>query len=311
MASVWLDGLFLPGVGVGEVTRTEAGTGLTAIVLPEGARGAVHIAGGAPATRETPVLEPDHLVPGPDAVVLTGGSAFGLRTAEGAMAALAARQRGFRAGHHRVPIVVAAALFDLEYGRPEILSVEDGVLAVTRAWQGLQIVSAGSYGAGSGATVGKLRGPERAMKGGQAALTLVTSDGLRIGVLVVVNAVGSVVDGQGRLIAGPLGDDGRPDDMDYAFRGSLDDMPFGQATTLGVVITNAGLSKGELLRVAKMAHTGLARTIRPVHTPWDGDALFAVSVGAVPASAGRVGVPAADLVASAVIRAVRSANTRT
>ncbi|MCY0865520.1 MAG: P1 family peptidase [Sulfobacillus sp.] len=309
MASVWLDGLFLPGVGVGEVTHADAGTGLTVIVLPAGARGAVHIAGGAPATRETPVLEPDHLVPGPDAVVLTGGSAFGLRTAEGVMAALAARRRGFHAGRHRVPIVVAAALFDLAFGRPEIPSAEDGRQAAIKAWQGLQTVPAGSYGAGSGATVGKLRGPDRAMKGGQAGLTLVTSDGLRVGVLVVVNAVGSVVDAPGRLIAGPLGDDGRPDDMDYAVRG--DDIPFGQSTTLGVVITNAGLSKAELLRVAKMAHAGLARTIRPVHTPWDGDALFAVSVGSGPASAGRVGMLGADLVASAVIRAVRSANAGT
>jgi len=192
MSTVLLDGLFCPGIGIGVVTHADDGTGVTVIVLPEGARGAAHIAGGAPATRETPVLEPDHLVPGPDAVVFSGGSAFGLRTADGVMDALAARHRGFRAGADAVPIVVAAALFDLNYRARAIPSPEDGALAVRRAYQGTQVVPAGSYGAGTGATVAKLLGPDQTIKGGQAAATLVTPDGLRVGVLIVVNAVGQV-----------------------------------------------------------------------------------------------------------------------
>ncbi len=292
---------------MGCVSRPQVGTGVTVVVLPKGARGAGVVAGGAPATRETDVLDPKNTVLGPDAVVLTGGSAFGLRAADGVMQGLQQAGRGVSVGTVRVPIVVAAAIFDLAEGSARAPRVADGLRAYLIAQAMEQQVKAGRFGAGTGATVGKALGVASSMKGGQAAVTLKTADGLVVGALVVVNAVGSVLDDDGHILAGPLlaGQAQNTTDLWTAQPPSL---TFGFATTLAVVATNADLTKAELQRVAQMAHDGLARRIEPLHSPWDGDSVFALSVGNTSADVGRVGAIAARVVGLAVRRAVVAAN---
>lgn len=296
----------LSGVGVGSVTLGESKTGTTVVVLPPGARGGVDVAGGAPATRETPVLDPINTIAGPDAIVLTGGSAIGLRTADGVMEVLQPMHRGVTVDAVTIPIVVAAAIFDLGVGQPEAPTVGDGKKAALEAISGNQVVLEGLYGAGRGATVGKLLGPTLAMPGGQGAVTLRTRDGLMVAAIVVVNAVGSILDEAGAILAGPA-IDGQPQSSVSLLAQSFGGMGTGSATSIGIVLTNAGLSKSELGRVARMSHDGLSRAIDPVHTPWDGDTIFAVSVGDHQDDVGRVGALAATAVALAVRRGVRAA----
>lgn len=295
--------LEVPGVGVGCVSNVTCKTGTTVVLLPRGCRGAVDIGGGAPATRETPVLDPANSVAGPDAIVLTGGSAVGLRTADGVMEMLQGLHRGVLVGEVAIPIVVAAAIFDMGVGHPQAPTVDDGRRAAQIAYEGNQSVQAGAYGAGAGATVGKLLGMEKAMAGGQAAVTLKTPDGLLVAALVVVNAMGSILDEKGHIVAGPLVE-GHPQSTLSLWAKPRGEMEVGGATTIGVVLSNAKLSKAELSRVARMSHDGLARCIEPAHTPWDGDTLFAVSVGDRPEDVGRVGALAGHAVARAIRLAV-------
>ena len=293
------------GVGVGSVTDRVKGTGVTVVILPEGARGAVDIAGGAPATRETPVLDPTNTIPGPDAVVLSGGSALGLQTADGVANALRELNRGVCVGSARIPIVVAAAIFDMDVGLSEPPTIDDGSRALRMAAQLEQRVEEGRFGAGTGATVGKSLGTAARMNSGQAAVTLKTHDGLIVSALLVVNAVGSILDENGEIIAGPRIDD-VPQSTTALWAMATGNFSTGRATTIGLIITNAGLSKSELGRVARMAHDGLGRSIDPVHTPWDGDTLFVASVGDRSEDAGRVGALSAHAVTIAVRRAVKA-----
>ena len=295
----------VPGVGVGSVTRRDLKTGTTVVMLPPGARGAVDVAGGAPATRETPVLDPVNTIAGPDAVVLTGGSAIGLRTADGVMEALQEMERGVRVDAVTVPIVVAAAIFDLGVGTPEAPTASDGKTAALEAISGNQSVVEGPYGAGTGATVGKILGPGAAMPGGQGAVTLQTRDGLVVAALMVVNAVGSILGESAEILAGPRVN-GQPQHSTLLLALPFGGLNTGGATSIGIVVTNSRLSKAELGRVAGMSHDGLARAIDPVHTPWDGDTLFAVSVGDRKDDGGRVGALAARAVALAVRRGVEA-----
>ena len=286
---------------IGMATDSLKGTGVTVVVFPAGARGAADVSGGAPATRETAALAPENLVSGPDAIVLCGGSAFGLQAADGAAQALRHARRGFAVGSVRVPVVAAAAIFDLDYRLPEPPTAEDGRSACQQALAGaLPPPLNGSLGAGTGATVGKLLGSHFRMKSGQAAWSLVTADGLEITVLVVVNAAGSIKNASGTVIAGPQLDDGKIVDTTQWLTDHSPKLGPGTATTLGVVVTNGYLSKAELARVARMAHDGLARAIDPVHTPWDGDTIFAVSYGNHPADTGRTGALAAYAVSQAI-----------
>lgn len=289
------------------MSRSWAGTGVTVIMLPPGTRGAGAVTGGAPATRETDVLDPANTVLGPDAVVLAGGSAFGLRAADGVMHGLQQIGRGVSVGAVRVPIVVAAAIFDLAEKAAVAPRAADGLKAFQIAKTFEQSVGSGRYGAGTGATVGKTLGAELAMKGGQAAVTLRTVDGLTVAALVVVNAVGSILNDDGHILAGPVmrGKVQNTTDLWIAEPPSL---ALGSATTLAVVATDGDLSKSELKRVAQMAHDGLARCIEPIHSPWDGDSVFALSTGAITTSSGRVGAIAARLISMAVRRAVVAAN---
>lgn len=301
--------LAIPGVFVGVSTDREHRTGVTALVLPPGATGAVAVLGGAPATRETEALRPENLVPGPDAILLCGGSAFGLRAADGAMQALAEAGRGLPVGALRVPIVAAAAIFDLGVGSPVAPQAADGQAAVLQALvERSGAVPEGSAGAGAGATVGKVLGADGAMPAGQGAVTLRTADGLAVGAIAVVNAVGSVVAADGRVIAGPRFAGQPPmDAADVLAAGGVPPIGPGEATTICAVVVGARLDKAALLRVALMAHDGIARAVSPAHTLWDGDTVFAAAVGERAEDPTRVGTLAAIALEMAIRRAVSPA----
>lgn len=294
----------VPGVRVGTWTDADARTGVTVLLLPEGTRGAVDVAGGGPATRETDALRPDNLVPGPHALVLTGGSALGLAAADGVVRLLRERGVGVAVGGVRVPVVAAAAIFDLAVGAPRSPGPDEGAAAAAAAVE--HDVPEGQAGAGTGATVGKLFPPPHA-PGGQGAVTLITPDGLRVAALAVVNAVGVVLDEVGRPLAGGRSADGTP--LDPLAPLAADARALGGGhTTLAAVVTDASLDKASLARVARMAQAGMARAIEPVHTLWDGDAVFALATGAgKSADPSRVGALAARALTLAIRRAVLSA----
>lgn len=303
----------VPGLKVGHFTDSRRPTGCTAILAEDGAAAGVDVRGGAPGTRETDLLDPVNLVERIHAVVLSGGSAFGLDSATGVMRFLEERKIGFPVPPARVPIVPAAILFDLNLGdwtiRPDAAA---GYAAARAATVGE--VAEGNVGAGAGATVGKLFGMERAMKGGLGTASLRLPGGLVVAALVAVNALGDVVDAGGRILAGARTADGRglEGTMRAILEGRAPGTPSsGGSSTIGVVATNAALTKAQATKVAQMAHDGLARTIQPIHTPWDGDTLFALSTGAVEVGGAPgllvVGALAAEAVARAVLRGVRAA----
>jgi L-aminopeptidase/D-esterase-like protein len=297
----------VPGIRVGHDTNLEAATGCTVILCETPAVGGVDVRGGAPATRETDVLRPMHMVEEVNAVVLTGGSAFGLDAASGVMRYLDEQGQGFDAGVARVPIVPAAAIFDLGLGSASVRpDAEAGYRACEQATR--EGTPQGNVGAGAGATVGKMAGPAFMMKGGLGSASMQLNGDLIVGAIVVVNAAGDVIDPQTQqVIAGarnPLG-------------GYIFDSPFGN-TTIAVVATNAALSKEQVSKVAQMAHNGLAQTLRPAHTMFDGDTVFALALGARadrqsdPDSAAvqtsMIGAAAASVLARAIVKAARSAS---
>jgi L-aminopeptidase/D-esterase-like protein len=294
------------GIRVGHDTNLEAGTGCTVILCDTPAIGGVDVRGGAPATRETDLLRPMNLVEEVNAVLLTGGSAFGLDAASGVMRYLEERGIGFNTGIAHVPIVPAAAIFDLAFGSASVRpNAEAGYRACEHATS--EAVSQGNIGAGTGATVGKMAGPFFAMKGGLGSASTQLADGVLVGALVVVNASGDVIDPQTlQVVAGarnPIG------------TGFLAD-PFGN-TTIAVIATNASLSKVEVNKVAQMAHDGMAQVIRPAHTMFDGDTIFALALGSRPQAkpdpstlasyVSMLGAAAATTLARAIVKAVRSA----
>jgi L-aminopeptidase/D-esterase-like protein len=298
----------IPGIRIGHDTNLEAGTGCTAILCDQPAVGGVDVRGGAPATRETDLLHPMHMVNAVHAIVLTGGSAFGLDSASGVMRYLEERHIGFDTSVARIPIVPAAAIFDLALGSAQVRpDAAAGYRACEQATSGP--IAQGNVGGGTGATVSKMLNPALAMKGGLGSASTKLPDGTLLGAIVVVNALGDIFDPQtNQFITGTR----RPLDISLASAN-----PFGN-TTIAVVATSAALTKEETNKVAQMAHDGMAHTIRPAHTMFDGDVVFALAVGNPsqhqmdPAtSAGRVsilGAAAADTLARAIIKAVRHAN---
>jgi len=281
------------------------------VLVPEGAVCGVDVRGAAPGTRETELLSPLNAVEQVHAVLLAGGSAFGLDAAGGVMRWLEERGIGVQVGPARVPIVPAAILFDLWVGdariRPDAASGYAACESASRVTP-----AQGNVGAGAGASVGKLFGIERAMKGGIGSAS-VTVDGITVGAIVAVNALGDVIDpASGRPIAGARTVDGRAlqGTMASLLRGELP-APFqpGSATTIGVIATDATLTKAQANKIAQMAHDGLARSINPVHTMGDGDALFALGIGTAgrTASTTLLGALAAEVTARAVVKAVRAA----
>ena len=313
----------VPGVLVGHDTQLDAGTGCTVLLFERPALGAVEVRGGAPATRETDLLDPRCMMREVHAIVLAGGSAFGLDAASGVMRYLEERGIGFDTGVARVPIVPAAALFDLAVGRADI---RPDAAAGRRAAEaaGAGPVAQGTVGAGTGATVGKMAGPLYVTKSGLGSASLPLPDGSVVGALVAVNAVGDVHDeATGQLLAGARRPDGNgwlnaPGAASAGVSDPRDARLFpGAQTTLAVVATNAPCAKADLAKIAGMAHDGLARAIRPVHTPFDGDIVFALSTASSPdagqpvspTAVGLLGAAAATVLSRAVVSAVRAATS--
>ena len=302
------------GIKVGHHTLAERPTGCTVILTEAGAVAGVDVRGGAPGTRETALLDPAKSVQEVHAIVLAGGSAFGLDAASGVMRYLAERDIGYDTRVAKVPIVPAAILFDLSIGEdPTIRPTADcGYRAAEAATS--DPVPEGNVGAGAGATVGKMGGPGRAMKGGIGSASISMPGGLVVSALVAVNAVGDVIDpATGQVVAGVRGEDGRTlaDARVLLRAGRSNRSRPGENTTIGVVATNARLTQAQATVMAQMAHDGFARAISPSHTPNDGDAIFALATGVYdgPTGLGTIGALAADVMAEAIVRAVRAATS--
>jgi L-aminopeptidase/D-esterase-like protein len=299
----------VPGIKVGHWTDREAATGCTVILCEKGAVAGVDVRGSAPGTRETDLLNPIHLVEKVHAILLSGGSAFGLDAAGGVMRYLEESGYGHETMAGKVPIVPAAIIFDLPIGSAKIRpGAEQGYQACLAATSGK--VAEGTVGAGTGARVGKALGSEQATKSGIGTTSQRFGDGIIVGAIVAVNALGDVVDPEtGRVIAGPR----RPDGSGFLNTSEIWKSGPGlrhigvSNTTIGVVATNARLSKPQATKVAQMSHDGLARAIRPVHTMFDGDTIFALSFGDRQADVSVVGLVAAEVIAQAVVRAVTQA----
>ncbi len=314
----------IPDLRVGHAQNEEALTGCTVVLCEKGAVGGVDQRGGAPGTRETDALHPLHLVQQVHAIVLTGGSAFGLDAASGVVKYLEERGVGFDVGVARVPIVPAAVLFDLGVGRADIRpGPEMGYQACLDAEQrgeGAPLPE-GNIGAGMGATVGKIMGMSQAMKSGIGSASMAISDQLIVAALVAVNAFGDIINpDNGQIIAGArLAQSQESGSRRFADTlqvmkqfANQSDLTFGRRpqadnTVIGVVATNARLNKEQANKIAQMAQDGLARTVRPAHTMLDGDTIFALSLGEQTADVNTIGAFAAEVFAQAVLRAVRAA----
>ncbi|MBV6394952.1 MAG: putative aminopeptidase [Anaerolineales bacterium] len=308
----------VPGVEVGQAQNEEALTGCTVILCRKGAVGGVDVRGGAPGTRETDLLSPLNLVQKVHAVVLAGGSAFGLDAASGVMRFLEENKIGFNAGAAKVPIVPSAILFDLGLGRADIRpDAEMGYRAASSATTNPP--REGNAGAGTGASVGKIRGPGNAMKSGIGSASVEIGGGVIVGALIAVNPFGDVVDpNNGQIVAGARKSrKTKPGDSNYfadtiktmtSFYGRTVMKFAGHANTvIGAVATNAKLDKAQANKVAQMAHNGIARTVRPAHSMMDGDTIFALSTGKRGADVSTVGAYAAEMVAQAILRAAHMA----
>lgn len=302
------------GVRVGHFTFTERPTGCTVILTEAGATGGVDVRGSAPGTRETDLLDPINLVQEVNAVVLSGGSAFGLDAASGVMRYLSERGIGYPTRAAAVPIVPAAILYDLGLGDASIFPDAAAGYSAAQAATNAPVVQ-GNVGAGAGATVGKAMGMDRAMKGGLGSASVTMPNGVVVGAIVAVNCVGNVIDpATGRIVAGARNDDGTGFIDTRQLLGSLaTDGPqvIAENTTIGAVATNAVFTKTEMTKIAQMAQDGLARTIYPAHTPSDGDTVFALATGTlqVAGNVGAVGALAAEVLAEAILRAVREAES--
>jgi L-aminopeptidase/D-esterase-like protein len=297
------------GIKVGHFTDKRRPTGCTVVLCEQGAVAGVDVRGSGPGTRETDLLDPVNHVEQVHAILLAGGSAFGLDAATGVMRYLEERGIGYSTPYAKVPIVPAAILFDLRLGDSRIRpDAEAGYKACVAAQTGP--VAEGSVGAGAGATIGKMQ-PGLPMKGGIGTASLRLGEGVVVAAIVAVNCVGNVVDPKtGQIIAGSRSPRGKGfiDVMEWTGGGIPSDAT---NTTIGVIATNASLKKAQAKKVAQMGHDGMARVINPVHTPWDGDTLFALSTGRVQTTIdlGRIGAIAAEVISKAILRAVQQSKS--
>ena len=302
----------LAPVKIGQAENREAGTGCTVFLCEEGMRAGLDIRGGGPASREGQLLDPLMAAQVIHGIVLAGGSAFGLDAAGGVMRCLEERGVGFDVGVTKVPLVVQSDLFDLTVGDPFVRP--DAAMGYAAAKQALEAPNYrdGIFGAGCGATVGKIGGMATCMKSGIGSYAVQIED-LKIGAVVALNALGDIYDWKtGRQIAGLL----TADHGD--FRSSMKEIEssiravknaFAGNTTLAVLLTNGAFDKAALCKIAGMGQDGLARSIRPVHTSFDGDSVYAVSCGRVKADQDAVGMLGAELISEAIVRAVESAES--
>jgi L-aminopeptidase/D-esterase-like protein len=312
----------VPGIQVGHAQDDDALTGCTAILCRKGAVAGVEVRGGAPGTRETDLLNPINLVQKVHAVVLAGGSAFGLDAASGVMRYLEEQKIGFNTGVAKVPIVPSAILFDLNLGRSD--RRPDAEMGYQAAASASNVPPReGNFGAGTGASIGRILGLNQGMKTGVGTASVDIGGGVVVGAIVAVNAFGDVIDPQtGEIIAGVRsrksksmrkGEPGYFGDTLKLMRTLYGRTTMAVAThfntVIGVVATNAKFDKAEAAKIAQMAHDGLARTVRPAHTMLDGDTLFALSTGRRLADVSTVGAYAAEVTAQAIVRAVRMASS--
>lgn len=302
----------IENIKIGQTENKNAGTGCTVIVCENGAPAGLSVRGGGPASRESEILKSEANAQYIHAVVLAGGSAFGLDAAGGVMKCLEEKGIGLDVGVTKVPLVCQASLFDLSVGdtytRPD---KKMGYEACENALNGGNYKD-GNFGAGTGATVGKFYGMDYCMKSGIGSYAVSIGE-LKVGAIVSVNALGDIYDWKnGKQIAGLL------NESKNGLRSSVDEMykkydvienKFTGNTTIGIILTNAKFDKARLNKIASMSHNGYARAVRPVHTSADGDSIFAMSVGDIAADMDMVGTLAADVMAEAIIRAVCSAQS--
>ena len=299
-------------IRIGQTENAEAGTGCTVFIAENGMRAGLDVRGGGPASRESQLLNPLMSAQTIHAVVLAGGSAFGLGTANGVMEYLEEHGYGYDVGVTKVPLVAQSDIFDLTVGDPFVRPDRSMGYEAARLAMEAPNYRDGNYGAGCGATVGKIRGMDYCMKSGIGSYAIQIGE-LKIGAIVVVNALGDIYDWKtGKQIAGLLSEDRQ------SLRSTVGQMKtsiervdnrFTGNTTVAVVITNAGFNKTQLCKIAGMAHDGYARSIHPVHTSADGDSIYAVSVGEVEADQDLAGTLAAEVVSEAIIRAVMHAES--
>ncbi|MBS6508625.1 MAG: P1 family peptidase [Paraclostridium bifermentans] len=300
--------LGVKGIKVGQVEDKEGLTGCTVIICEDGGVCGVDVRGSAPGTRETDLLDPINMVQKVHAIVLSGGSAFGLESTCGVSRYLEEKGIGFDVGVAKVPIVTGAVLFDLGVGDPKCRpNIEMGYKACQIA-NNIELKQ-GNYGAGCGATVGKIRGSEFCTKGGIGSYSIKLDNGLVVSAIIAVNAFGDVYE-NGQVIAGVLNDD-KTD-----FLNTYDLMKKGvnkggfniDNTTIGAVVTNAKLSKAECKKISQMAHNGFAKSIFPIHTPHDGDTIFTLATGEIETDITLLGSIASEVVEKSVISAIKNAS---
>jgi L-aminopeptidase/D-esterase-like protein len=302
------------GIKIGHWTSTARPTGCTVVLAPlQGAVGGVDVRGSAPGTRETDLLNPENLVDRVNAICLAGGSAFGLDAATGVVRYCDEHGIGYDVRIAKVPIVPSAILFDLSVGDPKIRPDSAAGYAACNA-AGPERPAEGNVGAGAGATVGKTFGFDRAMKGGIGTAS-VTLDGLVVGAIVAVNAIGDVIDpSNGKIVAGARSADGKKKigAVQTILSGEVPAvLTPGTATTIGVVATNAVLTKAQAQKIAQMAHDGIARSIAPSHTMFDGDTIFTMATGSAKKTGNPtlLGLMAAEVVAASILRAIYAAHS--
>lgn len=302
----------IEGIRIGQTEDLEGGTGCTVLLCEEGMRAGIDIRGGGPASRDVHLLDPHMAAQVIHAIVLSGGSAFGLGAADGVMEYLEEKGIGFDVAVTKVPLVAQSDIFDLTVADPNARPDRKMGYEAARLAMEAPNYRDGNYGAGCGATVGKLGGMETCMKTGIGSFALQKGD-FKIGAIVVLNALGDIYDWRnGQKVAGLLAADGS------GFRDSVEmmkdnigvvDNRFTGNTTIAAVITNGRFDKAQLGKIAAMAHNGYARSIRPVHTSADGDSIYAVSVGEVPVDQDVAGTLAAEVISEAILCAVDSAET--
>jgi L-aminopeptidase/D-esterase-like protein len=303
----------IAGIKVGHYTDEKGVTGCTVILCPNGAVAGVDVRGSAPGSRETELLKPTKTVQKIHAVFLSGGSAFGLDATAGVMRYLEERGIGYKTPYGVVPIIPAAILYDLGVGEAKARpSIENAYEACQRATT--QTFEEGSVGAGTGATIGNILGRASWMKGGLGSVCQKLPGGVLVGALAVVNAVGDIIDEHGRIIAGARRADGQYlDTASFLKEHAVDARKVvakgGENTTLVVLVTNAKLDKSQANKLAEFGHDGITQAVRPAHTTFDGDTVFALATGEVEASPDAVGVVAVEVTAGAIRRAVRLAKS--
>ncbi|WP_419535194.1 P1 family peptidase [Endozoicomonas sp.] len=297
------------GLAVGHASDPEGLTGVTVLRFDQGVTAGVDVRGAAPGTRETELLRPENLVNSVHAIVLSGGSALGLESMNGVSRCLEEHGIGFQTDFVTIPIVTGAILFDQSVGDASARPSEQMGYEATRL-ACHQIIEEGNVGAGTGASIGKVAGFDRATKSGIGCYAMRLRCGVIVGAVVAVNAWGDVVVGE-KLLAGTRSEDGKQfvSGMDLLMdEQSVQALP-GANTTIGVVVTNAKLTKAQALKVAQMGHDGVSRAIRPAHTMYDGDTLFCAATGEVDADVNILGVLGAEAVEKAVHRAVYKASS--